>query len=234
MKFFSSEMIPSFSKDNSGFFNAITPYRNFLVYQGLIRCGVYDLASEIAAKSSIMWTKHFKKHFEVFARYYSYNPFSLKSLKSYFSLKKSSEKQSLSGNLLALIGISEIADIELWRDDLKPSLRFGTALNGDNRVDKYFMFNEVFSVRISDSLTEVNLNGHTVISGEGGKFIIRNYVEKEEGAEFTIKCFSEIILQLALPILGVTKDAASIQLSLKSGAFKVKIIKGKPFLEKIN
>jgi len=254
-KFYGERMIPTLSKDHPeygvkfisdngetimpyrGYRGMIVPYMNFLIYQGLIRYGVYDLASEIAVKSSRMWNQRFRKgKYEVLSNYLPGRTLKVDTVNYKLDTEKiydDTDRHSLSGNLLALIGLSELIDIEYFIDDLTVALRFGTFSGGEHSVSGMNILGRMFSVNLSDRETNVSVNNLVVISGDGGKFLIRHFVEKEDGAEFIILSDSDIRLRLALPILGICKEATSMTLTVEGGTNKVKIVNGKPEITRI-
>ncbi|MGI6700888.1 MAG: MGH1-like glycoside hydrolase domain-containing protein [Christensenellales bacterium] len=253
-KFYGDKMIPTLSKDHpeygvkftdhkgntvmpySGYRGMIVPYMNFLVYQGLSRYGVYDLMADIAAKSANTWYSRYKKgNYDVFD---TYLPGVTLTINDSFrpdteNVLKGAEKHSLSGNLMALIGLCELIDVEYFRDDLKVALRFGTMLKGTHSVSRLNVLGRLYSVSVTDRGMLISADNSPVLSGEGGKFIIRQYTESNKGAEFIVLNDNDIILSLALPIIGFCEESQSLTFTLQAGASKVKIIKGKPRITKI-
>ena len=220
----------------SGYRGMIVPYMNFLVYQGLSRYGVYDLMADIAAKSANTWYSRYKKgNYDVFD---TYLPGVTLTINDSFrpdteNVLKGAEKHSLSGNLMALIGLCELIDVEYFRDDLKVALRFGTMLKGTHSVSRLNVLGRLYSVSVTDRGMLISADNSPVLSGEGGKFIIRQYTESNKGAEFIVLNDNDIILSLALPIIGFCEESQSLTFTLQAGASKVKIIKGKPRITKI-
>jgi hypothetical protein len=122
-KFYGSKMIPTLSKDHpeygvkftdsdgntvepyQGYRGIIIPYMNYLVYLGLIRYGVYDLAGEIAERSAVMWYKQYSRpRYEVLDSYLP-GRFLTRNVNAQ---EIEMEKHSLSGNIMALMGLSEL------------------------------------------------------------------------------------------------------------------------------
>ena len=254
-KFYGEKMIPTLSKDHpeygikftdakgemieayQGYRGMIVPYMNYLVYLGLIRYGVYDLAGEIALKSANMWNRRYRKgNYEVLNYYLPDRVVKIDrvTLKADAEkILKNAERHSLSGNLMALMGLSELLDIEYFRDDLKIALKFGTLVKGEHSLSRINLLGRQFSINIDDRGLDLTVDGVNVVKGSGGKFIVRQFIENIKGCQFIILSENDITVELKLPILGVCKDMTAMTFTVESGLNKVIIKNGRIKIEKI-
>ena len=152
----------------------ISPRINFLIYLGLKRYGVSELQGKLALSSVKMYSNLLKKY-NITPNFY---------LPEKNKKPKTALRQSLSGNLMAFIGMMEILDVEYFKEDLRPSICFCTFVEGGHRLANIELLGHTFSVNISDEEALVIMDGEEVFKGNGGKFIVRNFVENPNGAEF--------------------------------------------------
>lgn len=168
---------------------SIVPYVNYLIYHGLCRYGLDELAGEVAQKSARLWTDNESDNV---VNYSMYLP----------SGKRSKSRQYLSsnGNMLALIGIQEMIDLEYFRNDLKTqSIRFGTFVAGSHSLTNHKLLGRLYSIDINDLSTMLIIDNINVFRGEGGKFIVRNFLETKTGCEFMIDAHANITINLNIP-----------------------------------
>lgn len=166
------------------------PYINYFIYLGLVKAGAVDAAGSFAELSAKAWRKYFK-------RFRSVPSLFLPN----FRLDSKASLNSVSGNLFGLIGITELLDAEYFREDLRPAIRFGTMVEGDQRISNYKLFGNNFGVTKAAGVTTLYRNGKAVIEGSGGAFTVRNLIENEDGIEFMTYARAPITFTVDLPIL---------------------------------
>ncbi|MDE6293497.1 MAG: hypothetical protein K2L88_02610, partial [Clostridiales bacterium] len=168
---------------------SIVPYVNFIVYHGLKRYGLDELAAQIAQKSAALWSANETDNVENYSVY----------LPKGKRVKKG-EYMSANGNMLALIGMQELIDVEYFRPDLKNAIAFGTFLPGFNSVTNLKLLDNVYSIEVTDESTALIMDELNMFKGEGGKFIVRNFVtDGNGGGEFMIDAKQNITINLKLP-----------------------------------
>lgn len=210
-KFWGDYVIPTLSIDNREFGKAskpdnngkrnppyleyrgsIVPYVNFIVYHGLKRYGLDEIAGAVAQKSAALWAANASDNVE---NYSVYLPKGKRARKG--------EYLSANGNMLALIGMQELIDIEYFRPDLKDAIAFGTFVGGTNAVTNIKLLDNTYSLEVTDESTALIMDDVNMFKGEGGKFVVRNFVlEKDGGGEFMIDARQNISINLNLPDAG--------------------------------
>ncbi len=197
----------------------ISPLLNFLIYFGLKRYGVSEIQGKLACSSAKQYGDILKK-FGMTPDYY---------IPVKKQLGRNVVAHSLSGNLMSFMGMMEMLDVEYFREDLRPSLSFGTLVEGDHRLANVEMFGRSFSITIADQETCLFMDGEEVFKGSGSKFIVRNFVENERGAEFIIYTSSELTIKMSLPFF--LKDSPrDFTFNLQKGKYKVIIDKNNQVL----
>ena len=167
---------------------SIVPYVNFIIYQGLARYGLDELAGEIALKSARLWSANESDNVENYSMY-------LPNGKRY----KSRGYLSSNGNMLAMIGVQELIDLEYFRPDLKThALRFGTFVEGDHSLTNLKLLNHAYSIEIQDNTTILLVDNVPVFRGDGGRFVVRSFLETKYGFEFLIDAHAHITLNLTV------------------------------------
>ncbi len=207
-KFWGDYMIPTLIRDNKEFGKkgrpnnngermppfleyrgSIVPYVNYIVYHGLSRYGLDELAGELALKSARLWANNESDNVENFSMY-------LPNGNRY----KAMEYMSSNGNMLAIIGMQELIDLEYFRNDLKTfALRFGTFVEGENSLTNLKLLNRSYSIDVNDLSTMLIIDNVDVFRGVGGKFIVRGFIESKTGCEFLIDAHSSITINLNIP-----------------------------------
>lgn len=168
---------------------SIVPYVNFIVYHGLKRYGLDELAAQIAQKSAALWSANESDNVENYSVYLPKG-----------KRVQDDEYLSANGNMLALIGMQELIDIEYFRPDLKDAISFGTFLPGLNSVTNLKLLGHVYSIEVADEGTALIMDDINMFKGEGGKFIVRNFViHGDGGGEFIIDAKQNISVNLNLP-----------------------------------
>ncbi len=168
---------------------SIIPYVNYLIYHGLVRYGLDEPAGRLAALSAELWAENDRDNI---VNYAMYLPFG----KRY----KADEYLSSNGNMLALIGMQELIDLEYFRDDLKTqSLRFGTFAAGSHSLTNLRLLGSTLSVEVTDDYTLLIEDNVDVFRGEGGRFVVRNYLAGKGSCEFMIDAHANITVHLNIP-----------------------------------
>lgn len=165
---------------------AIWPMSNYIVYEGLKRYQLDDIASQFAQKSIALWYKSF------FAKGWScenYNP------ESGERTQVSSQHQSWS-QLMPLMGIIELVDSEPWQKD---AIMFGTLLKGENTLNNLTINDYKYSVVVNDQFTELYKDGILIFRGEGGKFNVRNFMTHPNGA-VTLRMNAKAVINSRLSV----------------------------------
>lgn len=197
----------------------ISPAMNFLIYFGLKRYGVSEIQGKLASSSAKQYVDILKK-FGMTPDYY---------LPVKKQIGRNIVPHSLSGNLMGFIGMTEMLDVEYFREDLRPSLSFGTLVEGDHRLANVDMLGRSFSITIADQETCLFMDGEEIFKGSGSKFIVRHFIENDCGAEFVIYTSTELTIKMSLPFF--LKDSPrDFTFNLQKGKYKVIIDKNNQVL----
>lgn len=168
---------------------SIIPYVNYIIYHGLTRYGLDELAGQLAYKSAKLWADNKSDNIVNYSMY-------LPNGKRY----KSDAHLSSNGNMLALIGMEELIDLEYFRDDLKTeSLRFGTFAQGSHALTNRKLLGRTLSIEVNDVSTILIIDNVNVFMGEGGRFVVRNFLENKTGCSFMIDAHDNITINLNIP-----------------------------------
>ena len=168
---------------------SIIPYVNYIIYHGLVRYGLDELAGRLASLSAELWAENESDNV---INYAMYLPFG----KRY----KSDEYLSSNGNMLALIGVQELIDLEYFRDALMTgALRFGTFAEGSHSLSNMRLSGRNLSIAIRDGYTLLIEDNIDVFKGVGGRFVVRNYTRNRGGCEFMIDARANITVHLNIP-----------------------------------
>ena len=190
----------------SNYRGEIIPYINYLIYLGLVRYGVNDIAGDLAQKSVNLYSKIKRSKNAVYDRYLPNG-----------KVPTWATKNSIEGNFLAVTGMSEILDVELFRSDLKPSIRFGTTKKGEHSIKNVKLFGALYSVEVKDKQTLLSINGEEKFRGEGGRFTVRQYADKVGGCEFIINAESNILVTLTMPLFYDSDTQNKIVFAVEKG-----------------
>lgn len=196
----------------SNYRGEIIPYINYLIYLGLVRYGVSDIASDIAIKSVALYNKAKREKNAVYDRYLPNG-----------RVASWATKNSILGNLLAITGMSELLDVEYFRSDLKPSIRFGTTRRGEHSLQNVNLFGASYSVIVKEKQTLLTVDGAEKFIGEGGRFEVRHYVDCPNGCEFIINADGNVLITLSLPIFYKTNTENKIVFAVEKGRRHVKV-----------
>lgn len=165
------------------------PYVNYIVYHGLKRYGLDELAAAVAQKSAALWAANESDNVE------NYSVYLPKGKRA-----RNDDYLSANGNMLALIGLQELIDIEYFRPDLKNAIAFGTFLGGTNSISNLKLLDHVYSVEVTDESTALIMDDINMFKGEGGKFVVRNFLlDGNGGGEFMVHAKQNISINLVLP-----------------------------------
>ena len=168
---------------------SIVPYVNFIVYHGLKRYGLDEIAGVIAQKSAALWAANESDNVENYSVYLPKG-----------KMAKNDAYLSANGNMLALIGLQSLIDVEYFRPDLKDAIAFGTFTSGTNSVSNLKLLDHTYSLEVTDESTALIMDDINMFKGDGGKFVVRNFVlDGEGGGEFMIDAKQNISINLNLP-----------------------------------
>ncbi|MDE5563255.1 MAG: hypothetical protein K2J01_06930 [Clostridiales bacterium] len=200
---------------------SIVPYVNFLVYHGLKRYGLDEIAAQIAQKSAALWSANETDNVENYSVYLPKG-----------KRVQDDEYLSANGNMLALIGMQELIDIEYFRPDLKDAISFGTFVQGPNSVTNIKLLDRLYSIEVTDESTALIMDDINMFKGDGGKFIVRNFVmDGDGGGEFMIDAKQNITVNLNLP--SSDKKTVKYFFIVPAGKSAVKAIGGMVNITKI-
>lgn len=239
-RFWGNYVIPTLSADNKEFGKpskpdnngkrkppyleyrgSIVPYVNFIVYHGLKRYGLDEIAGLFAQKSAALWAENVSDNVENYSMYLPKG-----------KRVRADEYLSANGNMLALIGLHELIDVEYFRPDLKDALAFGTFLTGTNSVSNLKLLDRVYSVEVSDESTVLIMDDIKMFKGDGGKFVVRNFtLDGDGGGEFMINAKQNISINLNIPSL--SKKTVKYFFIVPPGKSTVKVSGGMVNISKI-
>lgn len=165
----------------------IWPPTNYLVYQGLKRYEIDDIAYEFAKKSTTMWQKTWEKYNWACENYHP----------------ETGERSEMSykhynwSMLLPLMGIEEMLDVEAWND--VNGIRFGNiGINELNTLHNVRVNKNIYSLLVNKDFLLFSCNGENCVEVQGTA-VIRNFIFKYQGVELEINCNESIILKLYIP-----------------------------------
>ncbi len=197
----------------------ISPLMNFLIYMGLKRYGVSEIQGQLAYRSA-------KQYADVMERFGVTPDYYLPVKKQ---LGRNIVLHSLSGNLMGFIGMSEMLDVEYFREDMRPALSFGTLVEGDHRLANVELLGRTLSVTVADQETSLFVDGEELFKGSGSKFVVRHFIENDSGAEFVIYTSSELTIKMSLPVF-LKDNRRDFTFNLQKGKYKVIIDKNNQVL----
>ena len=190
---------------------AVSPLLNYLVYLGLTRVGADEISEELAIRSG----KLYKKMMSAGKQYV---------LGEYLPNGKLPEKggqNNVEGNLMAAMGACSLIDVEYFRDDLKRAIRFGTTAKGEHNATNVTLFDKKYSITVRDTITYLVVDGKEKFTGEGGKFVVRQFYEKENYCEFLINAEANVKLTLRLPLMTPADKYTKVIFAVEAGKSKV-------------
>jgi len=168
---------------------SILPYMNYLIYHGLVRYGLDEIAGEFAAKCVRLWGNEGSYDVENYSHYLPNG-----------QTPDGKEYISASGSLLALIGVQELIDLEYFRPDLSSALRFGTFCKGSHSLNNLKIMGRAMSIESDDKQTVLTID-RVVFSASGGRCRVRQYHESRDGnCSFLIDAGANLQVTLHLPL----------------------------------
>ncbi len=201
---------------------SIIPYVNFLIYHGVKRYGLDEIAADIARKSVALWSANESDNVE------NYSVYLPKGKRA-----RTDEYLSANGNMLALIGMQELIDVEYFRPDLKYAISFGTFLTGTNAATNIKLTDNVYGIEVTDESTTLIMDDVSLFKGDGGKFVVRNFIlDGDGGGEFMIDAKQNISINLNLPT--GNKKAVKYFFIVPPGKSSVRAADGMVNITKIN
>ena len=240
-KFWGDVMVPTISKDNSSygkwlrkadgsfrapfeeFTGSVLPQFNYLIYMGLVRQGVLDVEAKFAEISIKLWEKYYKGNGSVPSIFLPNG-----------KIDGQAQENSLSGNLMGIIGISELIDVEYFRDDLRPAIRFGTLAEGEHRISNVKLFGKKMDLAIVDNTMTLHIDDEKVFESVGGRVVVRNYNENENGVEFMVFASDSATLTFVSPAFVKREGLSSTyRFNVEAGKYKVRAVGGHLKLEKL-
>ena len=187
-------------------------YLDFLVWLGLVRAGAGDLANELALAVG-RTTKAYRKKYDAVPS----------SLNKNAKGEQSKPKDALSGNLFGLIGMLSLLDVEYFRFDLRPAVRFGTLEQGDHRLVNVKLFGRNFSVVKDQDKTVLSVDGKHVFEGIGAPFVVRQFAACEEGAEFLLYASGALTLAVRTPVFAAAEPSSLYRFNVEGGRFRIRL-----------
>lgn len=170
---------------------SIVPYVNYIIYHGLSRYGLDELAGEFAKKSTALWTANEIGSVENYSLYLP-------------SGKRVAKREYLSsnGNMLALIGLQELIDVEYYSPFSEVNaIRFGTFVAGTHSLSNIKLCGKSYNIEVSDNVTTLIANNVNIFRADGGKAVVRGFrSDNEGGCEFLIDSHQNVSIHLNLPI----------------------------------
>lgn len=198
---------------------SVIPYVNYIIYQGLIRYGLDEIAGELAYKSAKLWLNHTNAAMDNFAFY----------LPTGGKVRDPKLRSNL-GNMMALIGIQTLIDVDYFRDDMGFAIRFGTFAKGAHAISKIKIMDNEYSISVDDYSTILLANNTEVFRTEGGRCIVRQFTETKDGCEFVVNTLTPVKLDISVPFIPTVmmRKRKSMTVSLPKGRSKVTITGNTP------
>ena len=207
----------------AGHTGSSVPIVNYLIYQGLVRYGALDAEAELASRAANVWLKYMKKHGCVPNR-----------LLPNFKFEDSGIRDSLSGNLMGLIGVNELLDVEYFGEDSRPAVRFGTLLPGEHRIANLRLLGRNMSYVTDGDASAFSVDGRKVVEGVGGSFVVRRFTENVEGPRFLIYTRKPVTLKINYPVFAPANDGGNVlRFNLDPGKYSVGVDGKRFFAESI-
>ena len=122
---------------------------------------------------------------------------------------------------MAAMGACSLIDVEYFRDDLKRAIRFGTTAKGEHNATNVTLFDKKYSITVRDTITYLVVDGKEKFTGEGGKFVVRQFYEKENYCEFLINAEANVKLTLRLPLMTPADKYTKVIFAVEAGKSKV-------------
>lgn len=199
-----------YREDYEDYTGSIIPRLNFMVYLGLVRCGVNVLSTDLATSSTNLYSQYVNKHNYVPNILYPNGKMPSKCI-----------KDSLSGNLLGLIGMMELIDVEYFRNDSKTAIKFGSMVAKEQKITNIKLFRKNYSVIKNDNSLELIVDNEIVFNAKGGIVEVRHYFETEDEINFLICTNNDINIEMKGFMNCKNRD--TVHFNLKEGRYNVMI-----------
>ncbi|MEW6455694.1 MAG: trehalase family glycosidase [Acidobacteriota bacterium] len=201
-EFWGEYILPTISRDDPAFKDqqywrgTIWPPTNYLVYQGLKRYRLDEIASEYAEKSAKLFIKSWRKYQLCRENYDSRTG------------EGGGQRYQSWGPLFSLIALEEFFDYEPWA-----GIRFGSlGIKERSTVFNLPYMNRKYDITIGPDITEVKEDGRLIFRANKDA-VIRNFINEKSRMSFEIKINSNAKLEInrkGLQNVGVRKDDKTI------------------------
>lgn len=241
-KFWGDSVIPTLSKDHpeygkkikdldtgkvyppyENYRGAVSPIMNYLVWLGLVRVGADTVAGDLAVKAGKIYKKHLASGKQYVLAEYLPNG----------KLPNVGGQNNIEGNLLAAMGACSLLDVEYFRDDVKRAIRFGTLAKGEHNVTNVTLFDRKYTLTVRDTITYLVVDGKEKFTAEGGKFVVRQFYERDEYCEFLINAEANVKITLRLPLTASAERYTKVIFAAEAGMSKVVVNGAKVKVDKI-
>ena len=207
----------SFTSPYMGFTGAALPGLNYVIYQGLVSKGADREAARFAEAMAKLYSEYFDR--------YGFVP---DRLLPNGKIDQEGSRNSLSGNLIGLIGVQEVLDAEYFGNDLRPALRFGTRLQGRHSVSGVKFFGHSVQTESGEESVTLIVDGKKVFEAIGGSCKVRRFSESKEGVDFYIASDKSLTLTLNYPVFTSSAPNRILRFNLPAGRFRI-VVKGSDF-----
>ena len=203
----------------SAYTGSAVPYINYLVYTGLCRLGAEKCAEKLARRLAESNRAYFSRYAAIPDR-----------LLPNYKIDESGYRDSLSGTLTGLIGVSQVLDAEYFGTDLRPSLSFGVLSGGRHSVSGIKIFGRSVSVNVAPDSCSLTVEGRKVFEAVGGSCRVRRFAERENGMDFYIMSPGSLTLTVSCPVfVSDPRPRRVLRFNLEAGKHRV-CVTGKDFI----
>lgn len=205
----------SYTAPYMDFTGSAVPGIDYIIYQGLVSKGADTAAAAFARAMANVYSAYFTR--------YGFVP---DRLLPNYKIDPKGSRNSLSGNLIGLIGVQEILDTEYFGTDLKPALRFGTKAGGRHSVFGVTLFGKSIQTEVTDESVSLNVSGKRVFEAIGAPCKVRRFRETEKGLDFYICCEKSLTLTLTYPVFTTAAPDRVLRFNLPAGHFRIAVSDG--------
>lgn len=156
---------------------AICPICNYLVYMGLVRYGFDAEAAALAQKAGSQWQRSMQR---------------LQMPEHYMpdtgNIPEGASKRHVWGVLLALMGLNQLIDADVYNG----GITLGTLAGGTHNIDHLIVGDSIVSADVSPNKTTAKINGEPIISITGGSCRITGLELSDGGVSFKINAPVEL------------------------------------------
>ena len=231
-KFWTKAPVPTVSADHPAFGKPVfdklsytAPYMdytgsalpglNYIIYQGLVSKGADNVAAAFAVQTAKSYSAYFSR--------YGFVP---DRLLPNYKIDHKGSRNSLSGNLIGLIGVQELLDVEYFGTDLRPSLRFGTKAGGRHSVSGVKLFGRSVQTEVTDESVSLQVDGKKVFEAIGAPCKVRRFSESANGVDFYICSEKSLTLTLNYPVFTASYPDRVLRFNLPAGHFEISVSGG--------